>query len=281
MPFPTPKLETIKSRYLLGWLELEAEEGHRLESWEFYVDSAGNQKLYETYIKVGSPKQVNISADMRKPLEGLAAAKKWSSMSTSLKAAKKEVRDLIQRNTVEPFVRTPLGQRVLGVVQLGLDGPKAKQAFGLLQLYAKPRSDQDKYDAYVALQKLASKSKVDAVLTGLGYEPMAKPPTDKAAVERNVKLDNLAKDFRKVMPGVLSYFTSALSSIKKNGLPLDPEEVTRMFESGRLRHDKIHEPYTKAIRVDKAFSTKYKDVAELKKQIDDAWGEYRQALEKR
>ena len=283
MPFPSPRLETIKNRYLLSWLESEAEESRTGENLEFYQDKSNNQVLYTKYIKVGADKQVNISAAMRAPLDNMAAQKKWSNMNAGMKAAKEEVRRLIQTNTVDGFTRTPLGQRVLGIVQLGLESPKAREALGLLQLYTKPRTQEDKYKAYQALVKLSSQSKVDAVLKGLGQEPMKGAPavTDAATVAKNLKIDKIVKKVKVDMEAGMKYYASAQKYIKEKGLPSDREEVTRMFESGRRRHDLVHLPYMEAFRQDKAFKAKYKDVVVDKEKFDAAWAAVRTAIDRR
>jgi hypothetical protein len=281
MSLSAPSFTAIKNKYLLQQIHAFTKKEYSSENFDFYFAKGTNQVIYDTYISDKAERQVNLPGKVKRPLDELAAKKQWSAMSAGIKAARDEIAKLLQNDTLARFSTTPDGETAIGIATMGLDGPKAQQAKAFLGVYLKPRSPSDQYQAYQGLCKLASKSKVDPVLKAMDVPPPAKAPDDKAVIERNLKLDKLAKDFRKAMPQVLSYYASALSSLKKDGLPRDPEEVTRMFESGRMRHDKIHEPYTKAIQVDKAFTTKYKDVAALKKQIDDAWADYRRALEKR
>jgi membrane protein involved in colicin uptake len=60
----------------------------------------------------------------------------------------------------------------------------------------------------------------------------------------------------------------------KGKLPTDQNEVTRMYESGRMRHDKVVENWNKAIQRDKTFVTRYKQLATDKALADTLWATY-------
>jgi hypothetical protein len=277
----TPKYTTIKNAYLLAAIGEAARKEYSSENVEFYHDKSSNQVLYEKYIKENAPKQVNLAAQHRQPLDELAAQKKWSSMSTGLKAARVQIAALIDKDTMMRFANSAEGKFVIGIAAMGLDGAKAKQARSLLTVYVKPRSPQDKYQAYLALAKLSSQAKVDPVLAALGLPAPGKPVSDEAIVAKNVKVDTIAKKLRVDIADGLKYYASALKYLKAKGLPADPLEVRRMFDSGRMRHDRVHLPYTDAIRQDKDFAAKYKDVMAEKMKLEAAWAAYRTALEKK
>jgi hypothetical protein len=277
MSLDRPKFATIKNKYLLGLIKETAKKEHSDENYDFYFSKLGNQQLYNTFISNASPRQVNLANKTRKALDELAAKRQWSAMSAGMKAARAEIAGLIDKDTLARFAGTPDGQMAIAIAAMGIDA-KAPAAKALLAVYSKPRSPGDKYQAYLALVKLSSKSKVDAVLKAMEMPPPARPEDDEAVVARNAKVDKLAKDMRAAIPKAMSYYTSAIKSVKKDGLPFDEIEQRRMFESGRMRHDKIHEAWGYAVRHDKEFTKKYKDVANLKKELDDAWAEYRSLL---
>ena len=280
MALTPPPFRTIKNTFLLQQIKAAAKKEYNDENFDFYFDKINNQALYAKYISEASPRQVNLPNSMRKPLDDLAAAKKWSAMNAGIKVARGEAAKLLDGETLRRLALTDEGQMVLGVAAMGLDGAKAKQALGLLTVYSKPRSPGDKYQAYLGLVKLSSKSKVDTVLKGMDMPPPAKPEADEKVVARNLKLDKLAKDLRVAIPKAMSYYESAIQSVKQRGLPADEGELRRMFDSGRMRHEKIHEAWGVAIRGDKEFTKKYKDVAALKEKLDDAWAEYRRLLKR-
>ena len=76
-----------------------------------------------------------------------------------------------------------------------------------------------------------------------------------------------------------TYFTTATKTLKAKGLPEDREEVNRMFESGRLRHDKVHTPYTALPQKDKGLTkANFAAFFAKKEAFTKQWGEYRKLL---
>jgi hypothetical protein len=274
---PVPKFATIKNKYLLQLIKDTAKREYSAENYDFYFSKLGNQQLYNTFISNASPRQVNLPNKTRKPLDDLAAKKQWSSMSAGIKQARADIASLLENDTLARMARTEEGQLAFAFNQMGIDA-KAPQARALLEVYKKARSPHDKYQAYLGLIKLSNKAKVDAALKGLDMPPPNKPEDEAVTVARNEKMLKLVRELQAALPKALSYYASAIKSVKKDGLPLDEIEQRRMFESGRMRHDKLHEAWGVAIRSDKEFSKKYKDVAKLKKELDDAWAEYRSLL---
>ncbi|MGN6366716.1 MAG: hypothetical protein ACTHN5_00365 [Phycisphaerae bacterium] len=51
-----------------------------------------------------------------------------------------------------------------------------------------------------------------------------------------------------------NFVTIATSTVKSKGKPADREEVNRMFQSMRMRHDKVHEAFTALLQKDKNFT---------------------------
>jgi hypothetical protein len=101
-------------------------------------------------------------------------------------------------------------------------------------------------DARVSITKLVDD---DVMRRFENYAPYvaymaANNPTTKAAV---AKMDQDIKDGA-------TYFTSAIATVKAKGKPADRAEVNRMFDSGRMRHDKVHESFTELVQKEKGFT---------------------------
>lgn len=281
MSLPTPTFATIKNTYLLQQIKAFTKKEYSSENFEFYFDKGKNQAIYEKYISDKGAMQVNLPSNLRKPLDALAAKQQWSNMNAGLKAARVAIGKLIDGDTMRRFAASPDGEAAIAIATMGIDGAKAAQAKGLLAVYAKGRTPSDKYQAYQGLVKLSSKSKVDAVLAALDMPPPSKAPAgDDAQVARNLKIDKLAKDLKVAIPKTMEYFESANAYLKKNGPPSDPLEQRRMFESGRMRHDKLHEAWGQAVRGDKEFTKKYADVAKLNKELEVAYSIFRRYLKR-
>jgi hypothetical protein len=282
MSLTTPSIKTVKNAYMLVELRKAAAKEYSTENFDFFFDKSNNQVLYTKWISKKSPTQVNLPANIQKELDGLAAAKEWSKMSSPLKAARDNIANLFNRDTVARFAGTPDGQLTIAAAQMGIDNAsKATPVKALLTAYLKPRSPGDQWQAYVALQKLVSKSKLDPVLKALDVPPPAGPVDDKATIAKNLEIDKIVKKVKVDMAAGMKYFASAQKYIKEKGLPSDREEVTRMFESGRRRHDLVHLPYMEAFRQDKAFKVKYKAVVADKEKFDAAWAAVRTAIDRR
>jgi hypothetical protein len=78
-----------------------------------------------------------------------------------------------------------------------------------------------------------------------------------------------------------TFLKSAMASVKSKGLPADQIEVNRMFDSARMRHDKVHEEFTERVQKDKAF-TRATQAAFFKKkdEFSKLWADYRKLLKK-
>jgi hypothetical protein len=274
MPIPLPKYTTITSADLKEDILDFAKKDHTDENIEFLDALAAkktNQFIYTTYVRTSAAKQVNLVASTRTKLDDLAKANKWNDMKAPLELARTEI-DKLSVQIITRFYHTPYGARTIILWRMGVKGVNAN-AHALLKVYFDGRTPEDKYAAYQALSKISSKAK--AVLTEHGTPPAATAPTASAdQVKKNLEVDNLAKQIAVDVKACLSYLESAIKSVNKDGLPRDPIEVNRMYESGRMRHDKVVTNWNKAIRMDPKFSAKYKVVAADKVKSDTLWGTY-------
>ena len=279
MAIDPPSITAIKNAFLLAEVKAFAKSQYNDENLEFLFSKENNQVLYTKFISEDGPRQVNLPGRMRVPLDELAKKKQWSAMSAGLKVARVEITKLANGQTMTDFAKTDYGQRVLAAWKMGLDGAKAKQAVSLIALYEKPRTPEDGWQAFQLLVKAAGESKARAALTALGKAPPAKAPiTNAQQVAKNVKLDEQMKKLGILMTQALSYYESAIKSVQKDGLPRDGDEVDRMFESGRMRHDKVHLPWTELIRRHPDLTKIYKEAAKQKEKVDTQWAAYRKLL---
>lgn len=71
------------------------------------------------------------------------------------------------------------------------------------------------------------------------------------------------------------FFTGALAALKAKGVPADKVLRGRMFQSGRMRHDKVAVPFTDRVQKDKSFTrAKFEDLFKKKDAFTKLWGEY-------
>ncbi len=282
MALTVPQIQNLKNAFLLAELRKAAVKEFSTENFDFIFDKSNNQTLYTKWISPTSKTQVNLPGAIQKALDEQAKAKKWGDMSANISKAKDNIAKLFNSDTIARFSGTPDGRLSVAVAQMGVDNAgKAAQIKALLPVYLKPRSPSDQYQAYLALQKLVSKSKLDPVLKAMDVPPPTGPVDDKATVAQNMKVDAIAKKMKVDIAASLKYFESAMKFFKAKGVPSDKDEIDTMFASGRMRHERVHLPYNDAIQLDKAFTAKYKDVVAQKKELDKAWAEFRTKLNKK
>src|SRR5690242_7067665 len=121
MSLTIPSIKTTKNAYLLAELRKAAAKEYSTENFDFYFDKSNNQVLYTKWISKKSSTQVNLPANIQKELDGLAAAKEWSKMSGPLKAARDNIANLFNGDTVARFSGTPDGQLTIAAAQMGID----------------------------------------------------------------------------------------------------------------------------------------------------------------
>jgi hypothetical protein len=270
-----PQYSAIKSPQLRAAIWGFSKNDHTEENVLFLdalIEKKTPEVIYKTYVASGSPKFVNLPDSIKGPLDTLSKAKKWRDMPKGLEAARKNINYLTDQ-VIHRFRLTPAGQRSIIMWRMGLGTSQVLRAGPLLKVYFEGHTPEDKWAAYQALLKISSKTK--AALTENGTPPPATAPTEaKDRIAKNLAVDKLAKQLAIDLKACNSYLESANQSIAREGLPRDPLEVDRMYESGRMRHDKVVNNWNKAIRSDQAFKTKYKTVAADKEKCDKLWGTY-------
>ncbi len=181
-------IESVKNKYFLERLHEHIKKEFSEENFLFVYDKSNNQVLYEKYIKVGAPREVNISGAQRSALIALAAAKKWTAMSAPMLVARKEVIKLINSDSLPRFLASDDGKLASFMLAVGADGPKATNLAGLLKVYERPRTPEDKQAAYAAMLKLANMSLLNPALRALGLEPPARVMPKKGDPAKALKL---------------------------------------------------------------------------------------------
>jgi hypothetical protein len=244
--------------------------------------------LFTTYIAVGAPNLLNIAEATLRPIRALAARgdEGYAQMGKPLADTGKVVLTFMQ-GTFESagpqgFMESKeyLGYRVgsrnpavaAAVQSLKLPVAKANQFNPLLKVYLNARTNDDAYAAYVAMQKIVAKAKLDPALTAAG-KPVA-------PIQRDHEVSKLAAALRPDVVEARRYLETALAAVKTKGKPGNPVEVTRMFNTGRQRVEKVTTAYTTVVRLDSGFAGKYGSLAADKKKVDEHWAEYRRALGK-
>ena len=263
---------------------------HRLDDQvDFLIDVSGKKPakyLFETYIAESGPKLINIDESTLRPIRALAGeeggyAKMGKPLSDSAKKVYQLVNDAFVSNGQSfvdgvDYLKFKVGTHDTGpsrvATALKLKGPKADQFIAFMKVYLKPRGVEDAYRAYQGMQKLANKAKLDSALVHAGK------PAD--AVVNAYQALKLVPAITKAQAEAIKYFTTAIPTVKLKGKGNSPAEVTRMFNSGRLRAEKANTDYVKAVRLDKKFAAQHAALAADKKKIDELWGDYRQLLGK-
>src|SRR5262249_11913919 len=100
-----------------------------VENVDFYFSKLSNEQQYKQFIKEGAPQQVNISAELRKKMDVLAASSsplKYRSMTPHITAARAEIKALLARNTLAPgrFWADRSGKAATVILALGLNEDK-------------------------------------------------------------------------------------------------------------------------------------------------------------
>jgi hypothetical protein len=274
---------------LLAW----SQKHHLDDQVKFLIDVRQNRPtdyLFANYLREGAPSEVNLAYSLMNQVRALETAPKNAENNKKLAklledAYTEQVTFLSPTfatggqafNKFEPYLQS-LGQssadpKVTAALRaLKLTGPKAKQFEGFMSVYLKARAVSDAYKAYGSMQKIVAKAKLDPELTKAG-----KPA---ATVERDYKVFKLAEALKIDVAEAKRYFETALAAVKSKGKPASSSELTRMFDSGRMRTEKVTKNYLVAIKADPAFATKYAVIAADKKKVDEQWAAYRKALGK-
>ena len=231
MPLELQKVVKDKKVYpvLLKWSITR----HSDEQVGFIADTSGNETLYKKWVSPTSQKQVNLKSQIQRPLEEMAAAKKWKDMTAKMKEAKDFVADAFDKDEMLAFERSP-------------------QYLALKPAPARPVTPAPKLP----------------VAPARPVTPAPNPATAKAIIQMEKDMVEGGK-----------FFTTAIATVKAKGRPNDTVEVNRMFDSGRMRHDKVHEAFTELIQKDKTVTRASKAAFFTKKDaFSKQWAEYRKLL---
>ena len=226
-------LKVVKDKKVYPVLLKWAIARHSDEQVLFVADTSKNEVLYKKFVSSAAAQQVNLNSAIQRPLDEMAAAKKWGDMTAKLKAAKEFVADAFDKDEMLAFEKSP---------------------------------------AYLALTP-------PRPVTPAPKKPVA--PAKPAAPAPNAETTKAILQMTTDMAAGTTFLNSAIASVKSKGLPADQIEINRMFDSARMRHDKVHEAFTERVQKDKAF-TRATQAAFFKKKDDFSklWADYRKLLKK-
>jgi hypothetical protein len=275
MPVDFPKIfENLDNKYLLAEVKSYAQQSHQLHNYNLLVDTSSNQKLYDKYISSKSAAQVNLSSKVQSALDAQAKQKKWSDMAANLKLAKEEVCKDLNDNIKLAIGGKPYLRRAAELLKMGVTTVAvADKAKPHLAAFVAKETPEAQFKAYQALKGIVTKSKLDPVVKLMGQTPPPEPP--------NAEVEEMLPELRKAIAEGLRYFQAAEENLDTKGVPADnPVLITRMFQSGRMRHEKAHTDYVKGIKLDPEFKTRYEQLVTDKLALDEAWANYRRRLKK-
>jgi hypothetical protein len=271
---------------------------------DFLVDVKANRSakdVYAEYIRPSAPKLINLADTTLNPIRELAKqgdpgyakmkpllSKAFNEMITFLKPTYATGGQAfipgIEFQTYLNASRDPkVGQVMLA---LKISGSKAAAFEPLVTMYFKGRTVEDSYQAYLAMQKTVAKAKLDPALTAAGKpaadleHQVAEAKAKQLALATAVKADQKLPAIRTELKSAKEYFDSAVPTLKAKGKPKDPIEVTRVWNSGRARMEKLDTAYLAAVKLDKNFSTRNSALATEKKKVDEQYAAFRKALGK-
>jgi len=181
--------------------------------------------------------------------------------------ASRDSNEKLYANYISPKAKIQIN--LPGDIQKPLDALAAKKQWSAMAtgVAAARRNITDMINADVMPRFERSKGYVDYLAS-----KTPKPPDLTAAKAAVVKME---KDITEGS----AYYTTAIKSIQTKGLPANRDEVNRMFDSGRMRHDKVHTPYTTQLQKDKAFTkANFAAFFTKKETFSKQWADYRKLL---
>lgn len=232
---PPKSIETVKNKFFLDRLHVHIVKEHSEENFLFVYDKSNNQVLYEKYIKEGAPREVNISGAQRSALIALAATKKWSAMNAPMQVARKEIIKLINSDSLPRFLATDDGKLASFMVAVGADGPKATNLAGLLKVYERPRTPEDKQAAYAAMLKLANMSLLNPALREMHLEPPARVMPKKGDPAKALKLMGVPSTLAPQMTRLIDDYAKATTDSGRREALAQMDKIAK----GIVKHDAI------------------------------------------
>src|SRR6185369_12885552 len=128
-----PKYSAITSAYLKEELLDFAKDEHTDENLLFLDSKANNQVIYDTFIKKGSPHEVNLPSDVLKQLGTLATAKNWKGMDAPLKLARANITTL-SGQILTRYYNTDRGKRTMVLWRRGLNPSQCSAGDAILRV---------------------------------------------------------------------------------------------------------------------------------------------------
>ncbi len=224
---PTVSLQTVKNQHFLKEFQEFIKKEYAEENFLFMFDKGSNEVLYNKYIKVGSAKEVNISDGFRRPLDALAAQKKWSGMAAGIKEARIEITKIVNQGPVPRFVVTAAGKLALFMLATGVDGSKVATMEALLKVFQTGRSPQDKQEAYDAMLKLTNKALLNPALRELGLQPPAMVIRPKGDPSKALRLLGVKDPLKAQMTKFIADYAKATSKTHRATVLDQMEKVAK------------------------------------------------------
>ena len=216
------KIENVaKDAKLLALVKTFMTKERASENYDFYFSKDGPDKVYAKFFSPKAAMPVDVSGPLKKDLDALAGAKKWKEMPAVLAKVKESIRNDINLGPLKKFVTTK--------EYLDYAGGGAPAA-------PKPPAAPPKPPAASAKPPAAP----------------PKPPAPKAVDLTPLKAPVAAME-KDIADGA-GFVTTAMATVKAKGKPANPIEVNRMFQSMRMRHDKVHEAFTALLQKNKDFT---------------------------
>ena len=232
---PPISVQTVKNQFFLKELLEFIKKEHADENFLFLFDKSSNEAIYNKYIKVGSPKEVNISSALRMPLDTLAAGKKWSSMAAGIKNARAEITNVVNQGPVPRFVVTKDGKWAVFMLMAGIDGSKVSTMEALIKVFQTGRTAQDKQEAYDAMLKLSNKALLNPAMRQWGLTPPAPVVRPKGDPSKALRVLGVPEPLKKEMTKLIADYAKAASKTHRATVIDQMERAAK----GVVKHDAI------------------------------------------
>ena len=179
------------------------------------------------------------------------------------------------------FVSAKSGTQVnlKGPTQTGLDKLATEKKFkDMNTLMAAAKSEITTMINMDVLPRFEVSKEYKDYLASKAPAPKAPPAPPKPVLDLTAAKSAVGT-MEKDMTDGTTFLTTATATVKSKGKPADKDEVNRMFESGRMRHDKVHTAYTSLLQKDKAFTRENFGTFFTKKDaFSTLWANYRKLL---
>jgi hypothetical protein len=165
--------EIQKDKKLMGAFLQFAKDEHALENVTFYFDKGNMAGVHPKYIRVGAPKQINISSGVRSNLQKHYDNNDESAWDEELEKAKDEIFGFLSRlvtsfHFTEPYIRMMLADGTAKAAKvLGIDKKHHEKLIDCLVLFHTGKVPAGKKKLGEFLKKAKIQIEVDIVLENL------------------------------------------------------------------------------------------------------------------